>query len=191
MAKGKRQFEIQNQTVDQVKLTLQEFENKYQSYKGRWAYEQYTQKDNTVIAQLVDHGFESPRGKGQSDSPYLYVTLTQKDGNVLADWAMSWKRSKRNLSWTMFWILVISRFIIFLAVHGDKVVLYAGIWAFCLILYAAWLAQNHIHERAAMDIFREMLERNFGGPGGYRKDEKLEPEETREPSDYEEPEQML
>ena len=162
MKVGKKQFLIENQTVDKVKVTLQEFENKYQNFKSRWDFELLNQGEALTTAQIVDHGYESPREKGQSDSPVYEISLRQQEDNVMLDWSFHWKRSKRNLSWMLLWILVASRVLIFLTIRGDRLVLLIGIWTFWAILYGGWLMQNYLHDRASQDIFKEMLRNNFG-----------------------------
>ena len=161
MKKGKRQFLIQNQTAEKVKLTLAEFENKYQNYKYRWDFEIVSQRDQMVSAQIVDHGYETPRGKGQSDSPVYEISLKEAGADVLLSWNFRWKPSKRRLSWFLLWILVAYRFLIFMTVQGDRMVLYMGIWAFWTILYGAWLLQNYSHDQVSQNIFQEMLTTNF------------------------------
>ena len=158
---GKKQFLIENQTVDKVKITLQEFENKYQNFKSRWDFELLNQGETLTTAQIVDHGYESPREKGQSDSPVYEIRIQQVDDNVMLDWNFHWKRSKRNLSWILLWLLVASRVLIALTIRGDRLVLIAGIWAFWAILYGGWVMQNFMHDRSSQEIFREMLKNNF------------------------------
>ena len=171
MKLGRRQFLIQNQSVEQVKATLQEFENKYQNFKSRWDFELLAQRETMVTAQIVDHGYETPREKGQSDSPVYEISLTAKEPDVLLSWCFRWKHSKRSLSWALLWILVVSRFIIFVTVHGDRLVLVMGIWLFWLILYAGWLLQNYIHDRSSQEIFLEMLRNNFRNTGASSDDQ--------------------
>ena len=162
---GKKQFLIENQTADKVKVTLQEFENKYQNFKSRWDFELLNQRENLTTAQIVDHGYESPREKGQSDSPVYEITLEQDGDNVVLNWRFRWKRSKRNLSWILLWLLVVSRVLIFLTIKGEKLVLMVGIWVFWAILYGGWLLQNYLHDQSSQNIFREMLRSNFGNFG--------------------------
>ena len=161
MKKGKRQFLIKNQTAEKVKLTLAEFENKYQNFKSRWDFELVSQRDHMVSAQIVDHGYETPREKGQSDSPLYDISLQEKGQDVLLSWCFHWKPSKRRLSWLLLWILAAFRAVIFITVRGDRTVLFMGIWAFWGILYGAWLLQNYTHDQESQNIFLEMLTTNF------------------------------
>ena len=161
MKKGKRQFLIKNQTAEKVKLTLGEFENKYQNFKSRWDFELVSQGENMVSAQIVDHGYETPREKGQSDSPMYEISLQEKGQDVLLSWCFHWKPSKRRMSWFLLWILVAYRAMVFVMVRGDRTVLFMGIWAFWSILYGAWLLQNYTHDQESQNIFREMLTTNF------------------------------
>ena len=161
MKNGKKQFLIKNQTVEKVKITLAEFENKYQNFKSRWDFELLTQREDRISAQIVDHGYETPREKGQSDSPVYEIILKPVGENVLLSWKFHWKRTKRNLSWFLLWTLVVSRMLIYLTVRGDKMVLFMGIWAFWSILYGGWLMQNYSHDQISQNIFREMLDSNF------------------------------
>ena len=161
MKKGKRQFLIKNQTAEKVKLTLAEFENKYQNFKSRWDFEMVSQRDDMVSAQIVDHGYETPREKGQSDSPVYEIFLKETGQDVLLSWCFKWKASKRHLSWVLLWLLIAFRVLIFMTVRGDRMVLFMGIWAFCGILYGAWLLQNYTHDQTSQSIFKEMLTTNF------------------------------
>ena len=156
-----KEFLIKDQSVDQVKLMIQEFQNKYQNYKSRWDFELLSQKDNHMTAHVVDHSYETPRAKGQSDSPVYEIQAEPVGEDVCLSWYFHWKRSKRNFSWLTLWILVVSRVLIFLTIHGDRLVLFMGIWAFWTILYAGWLFQNYMHDKARQDIFLEILRLNF------------------------------
>ena len=156
-----KQFLIKDQSLDKVKLTIQEFQNKYQNYKSRWDFELLSQNDNHVTAHIVDHSYETPRAKGQSDSPTYEIQMESVGEDVRLSWYVHWKRSKRNFSWLTLWLLVVSRVLIFLTIHGDRLVLFMGIWAFWTILYAGWLFQNYMHDRARQDIFLEILRLNF------------------------------
>ena len=159
-----KQFLIENQSPERVMLTFQEFENKYQGFQSRWDFEKMGQQDNTLTFQLVDHAYETPRAKGESDSPIYQVTLEPAGENVSLNLSFHWKRSNRNLSLALLLLLAISRVLVFLLVHGDKVVLFMAIWLFCMILYLAWLLQNYLHDRISQDIFMEILAGNFKKP---------------------------
>ena len=158
---GKSQILIQEQSLEKVKIILQEFENKYQNYKSRWDFEIAGQKDNMVYAQLVDHSYETPRGKGQSDSPIYRIALSQSGTDVLLTRDQKWKKSKRLFSWSVLAALAACRILIFLFTRGDKMILYLGIWLFAAILYAGWIFQNMYHSHNGQEMFEEMLYSNF------------------------------
>lgn len=161
MPRGQRQFCIKNTTVEKAKLVLTEFENKYPNYKERWAFELAGQKDDTMIFQMVDHGFESPRGKGESSSPFFRLNFQQNGEDVLLQWSLAWKKSKLNLSWSLLWTLAVSILILILSLKGDLLVLSVGIWTFCAVLYSGWVHENCRHDRITQDLFVELLSRNF------------------------------
>ena len=167
---GKKQFLIRNNTLGKVKGVLGEFENKYQNFKSRWDFELLSQDETVFRAQMVDHGFETPRGKGQSDSPVYTISLEPRDSDVALSWTYRWKRSKRNLSWTMFSILLASRLLIFLLIRGDRLVLFMSVWAYCSILYGAWVLENYRHGLLSQQVFREMLSASFRDAGAVREE---------------------
>ena len=156
-----KQFLVRDQTPDKVLNILQEFPDKYQGFQSRWDFELLSQKEHSLKIQLVDHGYETPRAKGESDSPVYTLNLEADQQDVRINWDFRWKRSKRNLSWLLLILLIINRIAIFILAHGDESVLFMGIWMFCFVLYGAWILQNVLHDRLSMQIFTEMLSSNF------------------------------
>ena len=158
---GQKEFLIKNQTPEKAMLILQEFPNKYQGFQSRWDFEQLSCKDNLMTAQLVDHGYETPRAKGESDSPVYSIRLDASGEDASLTWSLRWKKPKRNLSLLLIISLILGRFAVYFSAHGEEAVLFMGIWVFCLVLFAAWILQNICHDKASMDVFREMLDGNF------------------------------
>lgn len=161
MVFGEKKLLIKNQTPEKAMLVLQEFPNKYQGFQSRWDFEQLTCKDNLMTAQLVDHGYETPRAKGESDSPVYSIRLENSGEDALLSWSLRWKKPKRNLCLLLMIFLILGRFAVYFSAQGEESVLFMGIWVFCLILFGAWLLQNICHDKLSMDIFREMLGGNF------------------------------
>ena len=142
-------------------LILQEFPNKYQGVRSRWDFEQLSCKDNLMTAQLVDHGYETPRAKGESDSPVYNISLEAAGEDAVLSWNLRWKKPKRNLCILLIIFLILGRFAAFFSAQGEETVLFMGIWVFCLVLFGAWILQNLCHDKISMDIFSEMLSGNF------------------------------
>ena len=157
----KKQFLIKKHSPEQAMLTLQEFENKYQGFQSRWDFQRLSQKENTMTFQLVDHSYETPRGKGESDSPVYEARLDPCGEDVKLSWSFRWKRSKRILSWILLLLLLISKAMIRMVSYGDKFILLICIWMFCAILFGAWILQNVLHDRLSHSILYELLMSNF------------------------------
>ena len=152
---------ICNQKPEQVEMALLDFENRYHPYKSRWDFELVSQGTCCMTAQLVDRSFEPPRGKGQSDSPYLHMSYNASGSDVLLSWNYRWKSWRRTLS-----ILLLLALLAFLAgsillYSGQLRVLHLSIWCFWASLYGGWIFQHLWHDRMTMGIFRDLLALNF------------------------------
>lgn len=183
MEKKKNLFRIHNQTPEQVEMTLLDFENRYHPYKSRWDFEMISQVPGMMTVQLVDRSFEPPRGKGQSDSPYIKISYGKDGENVNVSWTCRWKRWRRILSLLILTAMILSRIIIFVGYTGQVRILMAAIWLFWAILYGGWVLQHVRHDHLIQQVFKELLKLNFYDS------EESSGEQTREPQ-VQFPEQM-
>lgn len=162
---------LHNTTVLEVQNTISDFPRRYHNYyqkglNGRWKCKLLKSKDNTMQLQLIDRIFEKPRGLNvPSEAPVFHISLKQADSDVILVFRYKWQK----------WILILVGFFTLVALLSLILALYLfrhtaiklkAIIPFCLatfllFLQITWLKSSSKHDLLVLQIFIELLHKNF------------------------------
>lgn len=157
-----------NCTVQDAQQKISEFSRRYTNYqlnkqKNIWAFCIVSEKSMGLIVQIIDKTFEPTRGRVTSDQPYICICFMQVGDDVKLSYWLKWKKWKQ--------ILVASGAVIYFAISlaifhmstlGDKHFIGSlGLLCGGLCVFLAWLLQNIRHDRLTLNVFRELLYKNF------------------------------
>lgn len=164
----KRYALLGNCTVQKAQQKISEFSRRYMNYqlkrqKNIWVFRVVLEKSRGLIVQLIDKTFEPSRGRVSSDQPYICINFTQVGEDVRLTYWLKWKKWKQALvvSGAVLYF-AISLAVFHMSTLGDKHFIGSlGLLCGGLYVFLTWLLQNIRHDQLTLNVFRELLCKNF------------------------------
>lgn len=168
MKRGKT-YIINDITIEKVLEELLRFQDRYRYYvakntKSTWCFRLISKDNKRCVIQLIDKFFEPSRGNVKSDAPYIYLGLVQNHDDVIIDYSIKWQGWK---VWLVFLGTVFYSSVIWTQVYlsdsSDRVQMFASLilWLCMGIMFAYWLIKNIRHDSLTIQVFEELLTKNF------------------------------
>lgn len=165
---GRKHILIEQCTIEEMQQKLSEFPKRYHNFQmpkqeSIWSFRIVSMDNKYYVIQLIDKNFEPPRGKVSSDQPYIYIHTLQDGEHVKLVYWLRWQKWKFALIWfgVLFYSSIWLTTICISTLGGKHSFFAVGLWLLGLCFFIVWLAQNIRHDRLAMKIFEELLQRNF------------------------------